>query len=743
MTDIARIRPSQLVPLHAVSLTAGGDGAILVTSPQQWSYGAELNFEIPGIASHQRRLSIQMDVENGVLGAGWLSDDGSHWITRGALGQGDARRELTLVIPAGTRGGKLVFDNWTEGGMSARGIIRNIAVVGTEEEDPRWAPPPQSADREIETGRNGSLADEGSALAQWRAEIRKEFRVAHRHDVPSGKRIEYFEKIFKNFDTPEEILELVTPSPTIQNFAKNIWEFARGKTTLSTYPWNVSIPVADLCNARCTFCTSWLDGRKMLDLDQLELFEPVIRHALLIGLVGHGEPLAHPRFDELCDRLEVLCDPASSIYTITNGFFLEKWREKLERINLHSYSISLNAATAETHDAVMGLGRDAFPRIIDSISHLVELSKQPGKDKDLFITLVVTQQNLAEIPAFIELGNRLGVGEIWLRSLLPQANLVAGLNYHILPPYLHPDFERLRRSAVAAIRASQVGVQADPAIWGQPLFSEAMEQRIQLNPPPTVSRETALRDRNLRHRNEFLYHQETGIFRGQPLEDGATSEVKWISGQLHVVTPKGSGAYAASVAVTHPGDPETRLRVEVDVYCEQGEIGIGLLDQDKNLWLDRAFVASGSGRAAAVEAAVAGQQLRLVFQNGADGGVPARGSIGGVRIKVEGIGQSLPLDWHTLTVHNSADALDDGTNPLNRHARFACKAVYYNSYINEFFYRVNPCCYLQQVPGFSEVRLDGDMTFMEAWNSPGMVELRRRLAQGPLFGACVRCPEKW
>jgi len=116
---------------------------------------------------------------------------------------------------------------------------------------------------------------------------------------------------------------------------------------------------------------------------------------------------------------------------------------------------------------------------------------------------------------------------------------------------------------------------------------------------------------------------------------------------------------------------------------------------------------------------------------------------GAVRIKVAGIGQSLPLEWEALTVHNAADPLDDGTNPLGREPRFACKAVYYNLYINEFFYRVNPCCYLQQVPGFEEVRLDGDMTFMEGWNSPGMVELRRRLAEGPLFGACMRCPEKW
>ena len=41
---------------------------------------------------------------------------------------------------------------------------------------------------------------------------------------------------------------------------------------------------------------------------------------------------------------------------------------------------------------------------------------------------------------------------------------------------------------------------------------------------------------------------------------------------------------------------------------------------------------------------------------------------------------------------------------MNRYPRFACKAVYYNLYINEFFFRLNPCCYIQQIPGFEEIR---------------------------------------
>ena len=78
---------------------------------------------------------------------------------------------------------------------------------------------------------------------------------------------------------------------------------------------------------------------------------------------------------------------------------------------------------------------------------------------------------------------------------------------------------------------------------------------------------------------------------------------------------------------------------------------------------------------------------------------------------------------------------------MNRRPRVLCKAVYYNLYINELFFKLNPCCYLYQIPGYEDIRFDGSYDFFEAWNSPAMVELRRRLNEGPLFGACKRCPE--
>ena len=585
------------------------------------------------------------------------------------------------------------------------------------------------------------LASPEVVVSQSTMEARKLFE---KFDTPIGPRpleIEFLEKAAKEFDALEAFLALVPPRPILRNFATSIWEFAKGIERLTSYPWNISIPVADLCNARCTFCTSWLEGRRVLDLKQLELFEPAIKRALFVGLIGHGEPMAHPQFDELCDRLNGMLDPASSCYTITNGSFLDKWRDQLQQINLQSYSISLNAARPETHDEIMGLGRDAFPRIVDQVRDLI---KKYRPRIDVYITMVVTKQNIAEVPAFVELGNSLGVTEIVLRSLLPQAGLVDGLNYHLLPPYDHPDFEKLRSAAAEAIAASVVPVQADPAVWAKPIFSNKLEQQIKDTRPAFVSREEALRNRDIRRRSAHLYDQPKGAFRGQPIAANDFAEAKWGNGRLSVVTPQSDGAYVASLDIAVPVDTAGRdLKISVDADCQAGVLGLGLLDVRQNGWLQRVPLPAGASEIVLLKAAASGEAIKLVVLNGGGERVRARGSIGDVRVDIEGSGQPSLVNWTTLTLHNCTDPLDDGTNPLGRSPRFGCKAVYYSLYINEMFYRMNPCCYLQRVPGYEEVRLDGTIEFMDAWNSPAMVSLREHLRDGPLYGGCMRCPEKW
>jgi sulfatase maturation enzyme AslB (radical SAM superfamily) len=299
----------------------------------------------------------------------------------------------------------------------------------------------------------------------------------------------------------DELRAAYAHDPLMSNYVVNHWEFATGETTLTTYPWRVVVPVSDVCNATCTFCNSWLRGIRTLDLLELDRFEAVLRHAAEIGLEGHGEPLVHPEIETLLTRLAEIVDPRCWKYMITNGARLHQYFELLQRLRINTYSISLNAATAATHQDIMGLGPDAFDRIVDSIKRLISVRnayriRNPNSQDDVQVhmTFVVVNQNVGEIGRFIELANELDVNKVWLRTLLPQLNLAQGLNYHLLPPYENPEFERYRREAVAAIERSRVGVSADPGSWSAPVFPQAVAEAIRVSPPIVISKADAKRN---------------------------------------------------------------------------------------------------------------------------------------------------------------------------------------------------------------------------------------------------------
>ena len=165
----------------------------------------------------------------------------------------------------------------------------------------------------------------------------------------------------------------------MENYMVNMWEYATGQTVCQTYPWNVTIPVADICNASCPFCNSWFSGQRYLELDELEAYRPILKYAQHLGLQGHGEPLIHPRFVKLTQMIGPMLDPRCKVYIITNGALLKKYFSDLERLNITGYSVSLNAATAGTHQELMNLGKSAFENIVESVNRLVAIPGQPGQ----------------------------------------------------------------------------------------------------------------------------------------------------------------------------------------------------------------------------------------------------------------------------------------------------------------------------------------------------------------------------
>ena len=129
MDNIVTVPLTRISPLGDGRITALTNSVALVTDPRQWAYSAEVDFEISGNQNDCRVMKICVEVESGVLGVGLLREDGEAWIVRAAATEGPTANEVSLQIPAQIRRGKLIFDNWTEGGQPARGVIRTIKIV--------------------------------------------------------------------------------------------------------------------------------------------------------------------------------------------------------------------------------------------------------------------------------------------------------------------------------------------------------------------------------------------------------------------------------------------------------------------------------------------------------------------------------------------------------------------------------------------------------------------------------------
>jgi pyruvate-formate lyase-activating enzyme len=282
------------------------------------------------------------------------------------------------------------------------------------------------------------------------------------------------------------------------NLIINIWEYVHHVSTLESYPWRVYLPIADSCNARCEFCTSWLYKDLYLRPAALETFSDVLKRARYIDLCGYGEPLANPDFAEITAGLAQYVDRRSEMVLYSNGALLDRWIDRLLDLGVKWFAFSLNAATAATHDAVMGLGPNAFDKIIAAIQKLHADATARGKTVYITASFVVTATNIHEAAEFVEICNTLPLFGAYIRVL----QLAGGhrvLNDLALPPYLHDRFEEHRARTVAAISASKLQIWASPENWSLPVLPPDLDAHARKKTVTLKTREEIARTRLVIH----------------------------------------------------------------------------------------------------------------------------------------------------------------------------------------------------------------------------------------------------
>jgi radical SAM protein with 4Fe4S-binding SPASM domain len=144
------------------------------------------------------------------------------------------------------------------------------------------------------------------------------------------------------------------------------------------------VHITDRCNLRCRHCFIGSPSGEELALGQiLELAGEFARLQGLRFIVSGGEPLRHPRFRELNERLT---DFSFRSILLTNGTLID--RAAAAALRFHEVQVSLDGME-DTHDLIRGRG--SFRRAIQALRHLA------GAGISLSVATMVHAANLDQL----------------------------------------------------------------------------------------------------------------------------------------------------------------------------------------------------------------------------------------------------------------------------------------------------------------------------------------------------------
>ncbi len=102
----------------------------------------------------------------------------------------------------------------------------------------------------------------------------------------------------------------------------------------------VYLEITNACNLNCSFCTN-AKGHSYLDIDTIDNYLLQIKQVTnYIYLHVLGEPLLHPKFNEIMDLLDKY---DFNLQLVTNGTLLSKYPNILSHKSLRKLSISLHS----------------------------------------------------------------------------------------------------------------------------------------------------------------------------------------------------------------------------------------------------------------------------------------------------------------------------------------------------------------------------------------------------------------
>ncbi len=178
-------------------------------------------------------------------------------------------------------------------------------------------------------------------------------------------------------------------------------EIRSGSEQVTYLPNHIYVEPTNICNLKCATCTPKEIRGKPGSLS-MDVWKDIVNYFVQTGvsptitLIGRGEPLIHPRIDEI---VRYASERGLSCYIITNGTLLNTEKaEKLLGAGLTRIQFSLHATTAETYEKMTG--KPLYEKVVANIKEFVRLNDAAGHPCHVSVFSTVSSINEHEMQDF-------------------------------------------------------------------------------------------------------------------------------------------------------------------------------------------------------------------------------------------------------------------------------------------------------------------------------------------------------
>jgi len=187
-----------------------------------------------------------------------------------------------------------------------------------------------------------------------------------------------------------------------------------------THLAKVYVEPTSRCNLNCQTCirNAWDESQGNMaggtfDLLIKNLAALPFRPDVFFG--GFGEPLLLPNIAEMIARAKKV---AGKVELITNGILLTEQRSReLIEAGLNTLWVSVDGVTPESY-ADIRIGAE-LPMVLENIQRMAILRHETSHGPEIGISFVAMRKNIADLPALIRMGPKLGISRYMVTNVFP------------------------------------------------------------------------------------------------------------------------------------------------------------------------------------------------------------------------------------------------------------------------------------------------------------------------------------